>query len=434
MKASQKETKSFDKFSKLSFYPPVFLIFLTIFINCVSASSILQFVQEDSDHSVSLAIVDVIRTFLIANNLRFDFIIYGQRTRHIDDVIDKVSKELSEEISVNITHIGNINQNLTFSKSFVIFTKSKENLLQLHECSTRFFHDNNIYIKLKTTVQEQLIFVVYTEEVTSLDQIKKISDVYKNHVKLTTVDLRFFEFFIINDRNLVNLAASVLFSENSCGIFKVKLLNAFIKSEQKWEKELQNFEHFEDFHGCMLNILCDDEMLVYQDISSHKLVDNTKGEIIDRLGRIYMFGKETEFHGILNELLKVTAQNHNFINHYAIEEIDHINYRFVRLASKHFVMRLELRIKFFKDTTGIGNWQNQDVSPHQTLPFVQIKYYYLITQNDLYGSYEKLTFAFDETTWMLIFLTYGLTFIVIGLLKKISRRLRIVVFGEGEQI
>ncbi|KAG5669122.1 hypothetical protein PVAND_017018 [Polypedilum vanderplanki] len=48
------------------------------------------------------AMVDVIREFYIANDIKFDFIIYGKATNHIKDVINEITKKLTNEIPINI--------------------------------------------------------------------------------------------------------------------------------------------------------------------------------------------------------------------------------------------------------------------------------------------------------------------------------------------
>ncbi|KAG5669172.1 hypothetical protein PVAND_017066 [Polypedilum vanderplanki] len=48
------------------------------------------------------AMVDVIREFYISNDIKFDFIIYGTPTNHIKDVINEVTKKLSNKIPINI--------------------------------------------------------------------------------------------------------------------------------------------------------------------------------------------------------------------------------------------------------------------------------------------------------------------------------------------
>jgi len=46
--------------------------------------------QTSEEFLVSTAIADICEEFFIKNSIKFDLIIYGKRTRHLDDVADGI--------------------------------------------------------------------------------------------------------------------------------------------------------------------------------------------------------------------------------------------------------------------------------------------------------------------------------------------------------
>jgi hypothetical protein len=120
-----------------SYQATIVLVLIAIATQTIVSSQKSKF-KEPQAESVASAMIDVIRKFYIANDIDFDFIIYGQTSRHIDDVLFLVIKELSKEITVNVRHIMDINEwNHELGKSAVFLLKKAGDLYHLHSLSAR---------------------------------------------------------------------------------------------------------------------------------------------------------------------------------------------------------------------------------------------------------------------------------------------------------
>ncbi|KAG5670861.1 hypothetical protein PVAND_001094 [Polypedilum vanderplanki] len=142
-------------------------MFLTL-ISCKNQNFNYQTFEKSHKYqaqSVSKSMSDVIREFYIIDDIKFDFIVYGEKSKHIDDIIDEVTLELSQnEIPIIIKHFSNVSYwNHKLKQSAVIFMKSLENLENLHKVSEIF--ENNKITQIITSVPEKIKFLIYIEEI-----------------------------------------------------------------------------------------------------------------------------------------------------------------------------------------------------------------------------------------------------------------------------
>ncbi|KAG5669437.1 hypothetical protein PVAND_017324 [Polypedilum vanderplanki] len=137
MRISNKFCQHRKKRQKVSSSLKIFTIIILMTTICSTFTVTSTKIQEDSTQSIAKVMNEFIRKFYIANDINFEFWIFGEATQHIKDVINDVTKELSNEIPVNIRHIENIQKwNREFNKSTIIMTKSKDNLQYVHQMST----------------------------------------------------------------------------------------------------------------------------------------------------------------------------------------------------------------------------------------------------------------------------------------------------------
>jgi hypothetical protein len=402
-------------YNKIIFIATFFITF-TISIKSSSISI------ANHPNSVIKSTTDVIREFYIENKIKFEIIIYGERTNHINDVIGGITKELSNEVTVTIMHIKDIKiWNHRLSKSAVIFTKSADNLKKLHEISN---HDKLDTRKLTNPVHKHLKFTIYIEDIQTHQQLHDTLLTFNRPQNFKTLNLQFFEFFITNSAHFVNLTANLLFSEDNCDVFKPKLLNFYNKTSQKWHKKLKNFNHYENFHGCMLNFIMPMGHLVYSE-DLRNIFEEAVAYTAEKLTEIVVT-KNIKFRGLAIELVKLMAMHANFTFHYAIFELAGDNSRIHAFETRNF--------KSNKSAILLRGCANDmiHISQHWSEPYGTVEIYYLVTLNDLYTNYEKLTMPFDETTWVLLTLTFGFTFGIILGLHRCPEWVRSVVFGAGE--
>jgi hypothetical protein len=366
-----------------------------------------------------MVISDVIRTIFITTHIKFDFIIYGESTPLIKEIINKVAKSISLDVSVSIKHITNIEAwNHELSQSAIILTKSKENLRTLHSITNGMRSQDS---KLTNTGAESLKFVLFIEEVTN---IKTIKEVEQFTMSFAVIDMQFFEFFIINAETSIDLIAKVLYTQQKCRTFTFKLLNRFNKNSQAWTKKLMNFEHYDNFHGCLLNFVVSFNNLFYaKELRGYLTEKNNYEEY-----KAAIANKNITFQGLLHELIQEIGKQGNFTPHFTVmlpkgmsaeliatNNLFHTNFEIFKIGSK------------FKFT-------DVDTSAHFIVPYSSISCYYLVSQNDLYNNYEKLLLAFDRTTWILLIVSLLVTLGAIFCLKLSPVSIQTIVFGAGEEM
>jgi hypothetical protein len=422
-KLFKKRRENFENRAKIKIWFSIVLCIVFVTILPSSASSEAKLFQPDSTSSVSTAIVDFIREFYIANNIDFEFIILGKRTNHIGDVINEVTRRLSEDrAAIVIRHFIDIyDWDHTTSQSLIIFVDSESNLEILHETSTNLnvkFNPMEI-LQLTNIAPKQFKFLVYCEEIESIEQLNKALTPYGKFHFNYPPDLRFFEFFIINEIESVNLVANLLYSDDHCELFKLKTLNTFHKSSQKWSKKLKNFDHFATFHGCMLKFFTIKSGCFY---ISH-FADDTEYETLRD-------DRKMEVGGMLYDIVSSISHNLNFTPYFTFEtqlvekEKKNLIRTHANLLPSSSVSILYLPGMFALSTQSMY---------YPSLPTGGVDMYFLVTRNGNYTNYEKMSKPFDESTWALLLFTFGLTFGGIFGLRFSPQWLRTMVFGEGKQ-
>ncbi|KAG5671324.1 hypothetical protein PVAND_001527 [Polypedilum vanderplanki] len=179
------------------------LVILFALCERISSNSEINSVQ-----SVSKAISDVIHEFYIAQDIKFDFNIYGETSNHFNDVIDEVTKKVNKEIPTSLKHITNIQDwNHEFNRSAVIFIKSIQSSLNFQEQSKII---ENHGPKLKYYGTERLKFLVYVEDIEYAEEFRNI---FVNNI-FNTISfvgkIQFYEFFIYVDRSRNEVFLSVI--------------------------------------------------------------------------------------------------------------------------------------------------------------------------------------------------------------------------------
>lgn len=407
-----KKSKKALRCSKLKF-------FLSIFIICTISGSYLAFdikSYQNRDFSIAKAIFDVITQFYIKNDIKFDLIIYGETTQHINEVITLLLKELSNEQTTEIKHIKQISTwDHKMNKSAVIFVKNSYFLDQLH---LRSDCKNTTYdLKLTNDTPKRFKFLLYLQN----SNIKNIELILKmQEYNLVAINFASYEFFIIVDKRNLILSANVLYSEEACGKMHLKKLNKFDIKTQKWNKKLENFDHFAEFHGCLMTFVLQIDSNFY---SKSVVVYNRMKDMNRKVDSNSLI--DPKFDGINQEIMEILASKLNLTAYCMIHSH---GFNFKLLNSQTFVADWlqSTLLKVFVDKGKKSNY-------HWSEPVQSLDFYYLVSLNDLYNNYEKLLMPFDLTTWILLSSTIGLTFIIIFGFKKFPQLIRIFIYEEGRE-
>ncbi|KAG5675972.1 hypothetical protein PVAND_005828 [Polypedilum vanderplanki] len=284
------------------------------------------------------------------------------------------------------------------NQSAVILIESENNLFHLHASSTSL---RTVNFKFLNNFPKKLKFLIYVEEIKTFDNLEIFTSSFSKPYLDYPYDLRYFEFFVINDESFVSLIANVLYSEKICGDFSLKVLNSYDIEAQEWLKDLENFNHFRDFHGCMLSFLIHHNTGPYwyiEDFKKYQLI--TEG-----FSKEIITGNQ-KFYGLTNEI--------------------NVSSLFLHTGMKNF--------EGFSDGSYISLQMSfiikKDVQRYSK-PCGTLEFYYLITLNDFYNNYEKLLMPFDLTTWILLTVTFLLTFLIIFGTHKCPQWIQKLLFGEG---
>lgn len=224
---------------------------------------------------------------------------------------------------------------------------------------------------------------------------------------------------MFHNSSCVNLYAHVLFSQHACGRFSLQELNVFDSSVKQWATNLENFDHFRNFHGCLITVeqFLTEYFYIMNLRNQIDILNHDYGQIAD----IFMF-EDAQCGGVVYEIVTLASERANFTPHYAI--IVH-NKGFLR--SRRFRPGTTPKLNMFYGLMFYDFDHFTVLPPDQT-----IDYYFLVTPNDLYTNYEKLVFPFDVATWLLLLFTFGVAFALIIGLRGRLKWMKILLVGRGE--
>ncbi|KAG5679482.1 hypothetical protein PVAND_009047 [Polypedilum vanderplanki] len=406
-KRRKKDNKNFGlNVFKITFACLIVFLALFVEISCeyVKYKALKDTLDVEPTEPISKSIADVIDEFYIKNNIDFDFIIYGNRTNHINDVINGIK----ETFPTTLKHIPDIEKwDHKLSRSAIFFMNSLTEL--------EILHNHSFYTSFGTQFRNLEIkkfkFLIYIEETKSFETVENITQSIRHLAIGMLSDMSYYEFLIFNDENKIVLAANVFYSENKCREINLRKLNKFYKNTQKWDENLDNFDHYANFHGCMVNFRIPTFYEYFiEGVKSFSVLNESLSE------------KNIKFVGVINALLETVAKKHNFTIHYTLKDNNKVwrskNYNLTDQNS--FGIEINTNPVFY----GFNYIYNSQ-------PIDSYDFYFLISYNDFYTNYEKLIFPFDTTTWILIFFTFTLTFGSILGLHFCPHWIKLIVFGEG---
>ncbi|KAG5670816.1 hypothetical protein PVAND_001054 [Polypedilum vanderplanki] len=361
-----------------------------------------------NSQSVSKAIYDVIHEFFINQNIKFDFIIYGEKSNHITDVVDEVTKKVNNEIPLTLEHITNIQDwKHKLKQSTVVFIKSIENLKNFHQNSKE---TEEISAEIKHFGSERLKFLVYVEDIKNVEQyFNVLVDQGFEHTS-SIGQLQFHGFFIYVNRinKKVSLYVHQIYGLKLCRRFTLTILNSMNMNSEKWDKTLENFDHYENFHGCMVNFI------VHYGFQFHS-IGVSKNIDLDKI----------ELHaGVISEIIQIMSNKYNFTPQYSYANV--IDLKIKLIYSRNY--RPYSHNIFLFTVAPIVIYDEVKYLPQS---FSTVNFMFHISYNDLYTNYEKITMPFDDLTWFLMFITFGLTFASIFGLKFCPKWIKMIIFGRG---
>jgi len=384
-----------------------FVNFLVIFCFIKFASSDLQFDNSTEDFSVSAAIADICNHFFIKESINFDLIIYGESTRHLDDVLDGILGFVGKNFTKTVKHVESIFKwNHKIEDSAVVLFYNLDHLIYF-----------NSHVNLLNLPPKIFRFVIYCEICDDFEiPGYKYYDTDLPHISEL-------EYFVVNENSSIHFKAFNYFMENSCNQKKFKTLNIFNKTSQKWKENFQNYKNFENFNGCMLT--CTDEFDVYLHLNKYnseliKCVTSTESfEFCLNLFIDIMSRPGVGVRGITYEIFEALSKRANFT----------ANYQFS--ASSFVIPRTEYIINQKITIYRVGLYKEHVESTQMSTTFFDIQIGIFMSPTELYTNFEKLLLPFDDTTWIFLVAIFSTAAIFTFVMKFMPKNIRRIFYGRG---
>jgi len=221
-------------------------------------------------------------------------------------------------------------------------------------------------------------------------------DIMKHH--LENPDFRLKTYYIVNAKDSIDLIAIVMHTAKACNKTQLIVINRYQKAGMKWDKPMPVISTAVEFHSCPM----------YFELQGRNIgVNITK-----------VNDEEVKITGAVAEIFKDVARVSNFTPNFGITrdltlvmDLDRLKYRPVKIGPSLFL---------------------SSNSVIKAVPFYYAGLYFIVPQGEPLTDWEILTLAFDETTWILIGVTFFTAFTVIFVIHAIqSTTVRNFVFGRN---
>jgi len=321
-------------------------------------------IKDPETLPISKAIRDIAEEFYVKNQIQFDFVAVSEDSRRFDQLICHLLAENETESSHRLSSFSsNIRGFFALDNSAIILSFSCQDLAFV-----------NFFFFLSNLFTQDFKFLIYVEDC-KLDLLENNINHFIKNLQLTIHkgSIEQYEYLLINDGDFLYLATVEWFTKVACNQVQLKVLNSFNKITQKWTNKLENYEKFQDFHGCNLRM---------------------------------WIPPDSKFTGLAPHVFIDISQKYNFKPKFqAKDEEAEVCFNVFRLGPDMY-------------------W-----TVHFTSSFMEIRDIILVTPGDLYSPYEKLWLPFDDLTWKLLLSTFFVAFIIIFLVNQLKKSVQDIVYG-----
>jgi hypothetical protein len=144
-------------------------------------------------------------------------------------------------------------------------------------------------------------------------------------------------------------------------------------------------------------------------------------EKLDDEAMVRLAERKSDFRGPLFTIVEVLSKRANFTPSY---------YYWPKKIQKKFGRHVDRAYDIVAEP--VFDWTSElEESYHPVGSFTFVELYFLVTLNDRYSNFEKVMFAFDKTTWIMLAITFMSTFSGIFFINLMPRRVRRVFYGTG---
>lgn len=387
------------------------LKFSVIFLITLSTVKVKSF--STVDPSLSYVLQEIAAEFFLKHNREFMIMAHSSVSINtlavVNDFMSKSEGKFSYQFSyLKGTLYAEYNVYLTFAlpRSGFVFFENLEDLVE--------FDSDKQVLRFQN---EPIKFIIYVADL-SFESLMNSPELVR-YAKLNIFAHGLFlnGFFVINEANWIALVSTEWFGSGSCNNVQFRIVDIYFKDTKKWQWKLTSYEKFLNFFGCELVLM---------------LPVPHSNQILYHISGYAMVKKDyTEFaiFGITPEVFKIAGRFHNFTPGF---QPALVKYDFFKTINRQdaILIKINYTVKhphvFFQVVT------TRDISVFNRMSnvFASDRDFLIVTPGEAYTQYEKLALPFDLETWILLFVTFFITFVTILVIDRLPRSIKSVVFGE----
>jgi len=375
-------------------------IFGEIFLNSTESQDFLTFPK---------VLHDIADKFLPNLNTEFNIFIFKSALRVLQDVANNFMATANETFVYRLRTIKNSHLKSVFNLRFPTFLFFDDIFM--------FEYIENLFDVIHFHHQPIKHFALIPN--LTFDQLNS-SNIYDDFERLLAIGSGVFAhtYFITNEIDTVTLSTVEWFSPHGCHRPILHKLNTFDKKTQKWNSELENYDKFLNYHNCELFMMLP--------------VPHADGVVYHMSGYSVPNNHFTDFdvHGISTVIFEIGAKFNNYKAEYQPV-----------FMGPHWLDRLEEELPelipinekskepdvYFE----MSHLKEMDHRLEVSNVVTNLNIYVFITPGKKYSPYEKFILPFDMQTWILLFVTFFITFLTIVIINRLSKTTQTIVYGDN---
>ncbi|CAG9806656.1 unnamed protein product [Chironomus riparius] len=373
------------------------------------ASRLFKFAKPDSNFAAfECVLLDIIDVYFVNENTPFDiFVLEPFPLDHLD-MLNAVLAGSNGKFSYYLLKYNN-NYSKIYLENPVLFLVYDENSLE----------DIFIYflaLRYQNQVMKHFIYFAGTtiEKFGSFWLIQNLQS-----LSIMPGTIFYHTYFICDEAEVVSISTLEWFIKG-CNKLEISRVHLFDKKSMTWIGKLQAYEKFLEFNGCELKMMVPVTRPAYLNSYywGYAILDKNNPD------------GYTVF-GITRIIFKIASKKFNFADVYVpilVYEKDWIKKFDHKVISGLVLNKTILDPNVYFDIAGL-TLQNEYMHRMSNV-FADVKYKLFVTPGDPYTPYEKLFLPFDLTTWILLLLTFGITFITIFIINHLPKSTRDFVYGS----
>jgi hypothetical protein len=330
---------------------------------------------------VPFAIREIICNFFVNQSESFDFIIHGNQSHKVGQLINDILKVKSGD---------------AFAYKLIQVKQGKEEV-QVHQSAVLLFDTLQSYqdFHARAVLGKELIYKFLVHIIDFDDSILE-----KFPVPLS-YDLFRFETFITQTfgSESVKLSTFVAFQLPICRKFVPVKINQFSTSEMKWKTREYFIEKFKNYNGCQLVVV-----IPFQDIPYIQV-------LFDQYGNIH------SIRGIAVNIQRAISQKLNHSSFYNLRQMETQRLQYQDIPVDYELI-IDLMRKPGKFNTGL------------TQPITAVDSLIVVSRSPTYSNFEKVFLPFEREVWVWLTVTIAVAVFIIVALKLTPKKVQDYVIGS----